>query len=106
MSRYNGFGEAIRAARLGWHKLPLDRQEGYLRITDTVQGWCCELHPLGLVSADARSSGEEYCLWWERGYGRELVESSPYLRSIRQVKRYFSVVLDEDGMPVQARGLT
>ena len=101
MKGYNGFGEAIRAARLGWHKLPLDGQEGYLRITDTAQGWCCELHPLGLVHGDARSSGNEYRVWWENGHGRTLIESSAYLRAIRRVKGYFSVVLDEDGMPVQ-----
>ncbi len=69
-------------------------------MTPTVGGTICELAPLGLLRAIS-AHGEEHYIWWEHDHGRGVIAESPFLRSLRRVKRFFTVVLGEDGMPVR-----
>ncbi len=96
-----GFGATVRAYRHRWGSLP-DNCRGLMRISVVGPLFLCELRPLGLVPNEHRANEQEFVLWWEKGHGRELVESSPVLRAIKEVKAPFSVVLDENGVEVQS----
>ncbi len=94
------FGEVLRAARLRWGRLP-DPAEGWMRLTPVAGGTLCELRPLGPVPNE-RATGHEHFIWWQLpDGGRGLIESSPYLRGVRTVTEYTSVVLDAEGEAVR-----
>jgi hypothetical protein len=94
------FGELLRASRMRWGQLPYPAK-GLMRIRVVPGGSLVELRPLGPVPNE-RNDGTEFVVWWEKDHGRELVESSPYLRSIATVTEATSVVIDDDGEAVEA----
>lgn len=73
-----------------------------MRMSDVPGGFLVELHPLGLVPKQRVNKGAPgHWIWWDMpDGGREAIEASPVLRCIRRVKRPFSLILDEDGLPV------
>jgi hypothetical protein len=98
----NRFGILLRAARLRYHQIP--GGDGLLRISVVGKDrYFCELHPFALLP-NGRAEEREHVIWWRDEQGRldySAIKASPYLRSIRRVKESFSVVLGDDGLPVQ-----
>lgn len=92
------FGQAVRAYRLRWGILPAPAQ-GLMRLSPAPGGCLCELRPLGLVPQQL-SEGGEYYLWWQDNK-EEAIASSRFLRSLREIKQPFSVVLNEQGEVVR-----
>ncbi len=70
-----------------------------MRLSIGPSGYLCELHPLGPVPKDQSANKTEYVIWWkgDGDDGRGLIATSPFLRSLRKIKKPFSVVLNEVG---------
>ncbi len=85
---------------MGFYQLPAPAK-GLLRMSPNPHGGTlCEFFPLGLVPTTMLRTSEEHYVWWESDHGQAVVTASPYLRSIREVQRPFTVVLDTNGEAV------
>ncbi len=96
-------GQYIRALRLGYYHMP-GKRHGLLRMSPVPGGTFCEFHPVGQVPPRGQGGPEEHYVWWQDDGGAMEFSLSPYLRAIKEVRRPFTVTLDDDGMPVWAQG--
>lgn len=96
------FGQAMRAARLGYHWCA--RMKAFLRLATLPDGTIeAAIVPPGKLKGTAKANphtGETFRVWWEGPHVREMLAASPYLSAIVGVKHPFRVVLGDDGMPV------
>lgn len=86
------FGTMIRARRLGWGLS--NRHGGFIRMSDADgSNSLIEFCPIHEVPSKKR--GYHRC-WWEGGDG--ILDMIPWLRFVRCIKRYFGVLVDDNGM--------
>lgn len=91
------FGTRIRAARLGWGHAP--RHGCFIRMVDVGEGRNrIELCPTNGVPVK-KSKGGLYRCWWETP---EVLDLIPWLSPIRAIRRYVSVIVDNEGSVVEA----
>ena len=73
----------------------MSRKHGaFIRMSDAGPGrTLIELCPIEGVPAKKCPGGHHRC-WWD---SPELLDMLPWLRGVKQIKRYFSVTINDDG---------
>lgn len=95
-------GTMIRSRRLGWGHVPA--HGCFLRASDAgaPDRFRIELCPPDAIPARGTKGGTHYRAWWEGDGGDALLALLPWLRNVRRVKKYISVIVDESGAIVRA----
>lgn len=92
----SGLGFRIKSARLGYHPLP--HFSGMLRLSfankeETIIQ--CDLIPMdGDVRTLSKTGGNSFRVWWD---DPSIIQDSPLLRSLRRIKKPFTITLDMKG---------
>ena len=98
--RSTHLGELMRARRLGYNHPP--GRDYWLRLSDWDEHrFLIEIHPPGLIPAPKGRSKAGYLrkhrCWWEgEDKGQGLLDESPFLRSIKGVKRPVAFLIDDE----------